>query len=85
MTKTPTAAQRKAMQLIADNPRRVVAWNRTAATAHMLQINGNVERSLLHAGLARTVVLATHTNEHGDEWSTKAWELTEAGVRALAA
>jgi hypothetical protein len=84
MTAKPTASQTKALTLIAENPGRVVAWQR-AKVDNYLKINGNVECALARTGYARTVVAGTRTDSYGNTYDLAVWEITDAGRAALAA
>ncbi|MER8039385.1 hypothetical protein [Streptomyces hydrogenans] len=77
-------AQTKALRLILDNPRRVVAWLR--GETGFLTLHGNTERSLHKAGLLKAVKVGTGTRTAGTEraeYDVTVWELTPAGYEAL--
>ncbi|MGA4980028.1 hypothetical protein [Streptomyces cinereoruber] len=77
-------AQTKALRLVLDNPRRVVAWLR--GEAGFLALHGNTERSLHRAGLIKAVKVGTGTRTAGTEsieYDVTVWELTPAGYEAL--
>ncbi|AMD42807.1 hypothetical protein SEA_XKCD426_66 [Streptomyces phage Xkcd426] len=77
-----TKTQADALQIIASNPGRVVAWNRTVQ--HMIRINGNTENRLTDLGLIRTEDAGQRTYR-GHSFTLRVWTLTDAGKAALAA
>lgn len=80
-----TAAQTKALKLIADNPGRVIALMR--GESGYLTVNGNTETRLQGLGLVTPVKVATKTRRIGAEtveYNVCVWELTEKGRQALA-
>lgn len=79
-----TAAQTKALRLILDNPRRVVAWLR--GEAGFLKIHGNTENALHGHGLIEAVKIGTAFRTVGTErveYDVTVWTLTPAGYEAL--
>ena len=81
-----TAKQTEALQLIAANPKKVIAVDRTRPG--YLKINGNVEHALRRLELIEKVQIGTgvhHRYGTPTEYPLNAWELTEAGQAALAA
>lgn len=81
---TVTAAQTKALSLVADNPGRVLAVQRVEG---WLRINGNTERQLATLGLiAKSGPVAQRTMKVGSDTFTYdlcAWNITPAGIAAL--
>ncbi|WP_431959375.1 hypothetical protein [Actinacidiphila sp. bgisy160] len=84
MTRTPTAAQSVALNLIADNPGRVIA---TLRGEHgYLTINGGTERSLARWGwVARRKITPGTRSIRTDRvtYDRHVWELTLAGYIAI--
>lgn len=79
-----TAAQRKALTLINENPGKVAAYVRNGIAASMLKVNGNVEWSLTRLGIA--VAVDTDVELYRDEDGPRhlqCWEITELGRAAL--
>lgn len=79
-----TDAQTKALRLILDNPRGVVAWLR--GETGFLKIHGNTENRLYSLGLVEAVKIGTNTRAVGTErveYDVTVWALTPAGYEAL--
>ncbi|MGO4420146.1 hypothetical protein AB4Z54_15795, partial [Streptomyces sp. MCAF7] len=79
-----TAAQTKALRLIHDNPRQVVAW--LSGENGFLTIHRNTEKGLHRRGLVETVKIGTNNRTAGDEraeYDVTVWALTAAGYEAL--
>ncbi|MGW2456773.1 hypothetical protein ACWCTA_36420 [Streptomyces sp. NPDC001704] len=79
-----TDAQTKALRLILDNPRQVVAWLR--GETGFLKIHGNTENRLHSLGLVEAVKIGTNTRTVGTErveYDVTVWTLTPAGYEAL--
>ncbi|GHH56162.1 hypothetical protein [Streptomyces candidus] len=79
-----TDAQTKALRLILDNPRGVVAWLR--GETGFLKIHGNTENRLHSLGLVEAVKIGTNTRAVGTErveYDITVWTLTPAGYEAL--
>lgn len=71
-----TAAQVKALKMIAENPRKVEAVTRVGKG--MLRINGNVENKLYALGLIRKVPVDSYTvrlNGQDEVFPINAWEI----------
>lgn len=88
MTVTLTPPQRAALTLIADNPGRVIAWQRWDTDGY-LTINGHVENGFARGatkGFARAILAETRTDSRcGETYEVKVWQITPAGREALAA
>ncbi|MFF8464861.1 hypothetical protein ACF071_29455 [Streptomyces albidoflavus] len=79
-----TDAQTKALRLILDNPRQVVAWLR--GETGFLKIHGNTENRLHSLGLVEAVTIGTNTRVVGTErveYDVTVWTLAPAGYEAL--
>lgn len=72
-----TKTQAAALKTIAENPGRVIAWNRTQAD--FIRINGNTENKLFQLGLIEAVSVGERTYQ-GHTFELKVWKLTEAAT-----